>query len=66
MRNCQPVFKISSLSRRGRSCVAVAMTPGKILVKHSSRKGPVLSFTEKEWSAFIAGVKSGEFDLDLK
>jgi hypothetical protein len=25
--------------------------------------GPMLTFTSHEWEAFIAGVKSGEFDL---
>jgi Domain of unknown function (DUF397) len=24
--------------------------------------GPILTFTNAEWSAFIAGVKSGQFD----
>jgi hypothetical protein len=26
--------------------------------------GPTLEFTHGEWQAFIAGVKSGEADLD--
>jgi hypothetical protein len=25
--------------------------------------GPILVFTPAEWSAFVAGVKGGEFDL---
>jgi hypothetical protein len=25
--------------------------------------GPVLTFTAPEWSAFLAGVRDGEFDL---
>lgn len=25
--------------------------------------GPILTFTQEEWGAFIAGVKAGEFDL---
>lgn len=29
------------------------------------RDGPVLVFTGKEWDAFLAGVKAGEFDRKL-
>jgi hypothetical protein len=25
--------------------------------------GPVLTFTAKEWAAFVGGTKDGEFDL---
>jgi len=27
------------------------------------RSGPVLTFTAKEWAAFVGGAKDGEFDL---
>ena len=38
--------------------------PGIIAVRDSKVKdGPGLVFTPKEWGAFIAGVKDGEFDL---
>lgn len=35
----------------------------EILV-HNSRdpEGPILAFTKQEWTAFVAGVKAGEFD----
>ena len=26
--------------------------------------GPALHFTREEWTAFVAGVKAGEFDVD--
>jgi len=26
--------------------------------------GPVLTFNEREWDAFVRGVRSGEFDLE--
>jgi len=32
-------------------------------VKHSINKGARVLFTPREWDAFIAGVKAGEFDL---
>jgi hypothetical protein len=38
--------------------------PGIIAVRDSKVKGgPTLVYTPKEWEAFIAGVKDGEFDL---
>jgi Domain of unknown function (DUF397) len=29
------------------------------------RSGPVLQFTRREWEAFLAGVRHGEFDLSI-
>ncbi|MEV0136097.1 DUF397 domain-containing protein [Dactylosporangium sp. NPDC050688] len=26
--------------------------------------GPVLAFTEREWTAFLAGARDGEFEID--
>lgn len=46
------------------SCVEVAFVVGAIGIRDSKRSdSPVLSFTRDEWSAFVAGVKAGEFDL---
>jgi hypothetical protein len=54
----------SSLSFANGDCVEVATLPdGLIGVRHSkSAGGPVLRFTRSEWSAFIGGVRNGEFD----
>ena len=42
----------------------VAGTPTAIGVRDSKDpSGPVLVFTRSEWQAFVAGVKTGEFDL---
>jgi len=42
---------------------AVNAGPGReVLVRHSERP-EALRFTEAEWAAFLAGVRSGEFDL---
>jgi len=43
-------------------CVAVKRTKGGVLVKDTKTE-EVLSFSNDEFSAFIAGVKDGEFDV---
>ena len=55
----------SSLSGDGH-CVEVRLLPnGKIGVRDSKdRAKPPLVFTQREWSAFTAGVRTGEFDLE--
>ena len=49
----------------GSSCVEVAKNlPDVVGVRDSKdRSGPTLTFDPVVWSAFIAGVKDGEFDL---
>lgn len=49
----------------GSDCVEVADNlPGVVAVRDSKNPtGPALIFTPLEWSAFVGGVKSGEFDL---
>jgi uncharacterized protein DUF397 len=60
-------YQKSSLSNGQAQCVEVTIEPGEILVRNSrDREGPVLSFTEGEWEAFIGGVYLGEFDLPEK
>ena len=55
----------STYSSADGACVEVASNlPGIIAVRDSKVKdGPTLVYTPKEWEAFIAGVKDGEFDL---
>jgi hypothetical protein len=46
-------------------CVEVAWDDGVMLVRDSKdRTGPRLAFTPSEWSAFLTGVRLGEFDQD--
>lgn len=47
-------------------CVEVAYANGFIGVRDSKDQGsgPIHVFTEKEWTAFLTGVASGEFGLD--
>lgn len=49
------------------SCVEVFSSPhGEILVRDSKNPDQTpLSYTRDEWSAFVLGVKAGEFDFDL-
>ncbi|HET9254839.1 MAG TPA: DUF397 domain-containing protein [Pseudonocardiaceae bacterium] len=45
------------------NCVEVANLSGHRAVRDSKNPtGPVLIFTPAEWSAFTAGVRSGDFD----
>jgi hypothetical protein len=54
----------SSFSQDSSTCVEVANLPdgGRAVRDSKDTSGPVLRFTGSEWRAFIAGVKSGEFD----
>lgn len=59
-------FKMSSFTflNPHKACVMIARKNKVVAVRNS--KDPsraTLIFTEKEWDAFIKGVKAGEFDL---
>ncbi len=46
------------------SCVQIASLPDGGAAIRDGKAGeasPVLTFTQDEWSAFVAGVKAGEF-----
>ena len=57
-------YRISSFCSYG-SCVEVGRTPeGAVLVRDTKdRAQQALTFTPDEWTAFVAGVKAGEFDF---
>jgi hypothetical protein len=45
-------------------CVEVAILQDRVVVRDAKdRAGPVLVFTASEWTAFVSGVRGGEFDL---
>lgn len=55
----------SSYSGYNNSCFEVArLSENRIGVRDTKDRGagPVLVFTQNEWTAFLAGAKSGEFD----
>ena len=57
-------WRTSSFTDNG-TCVDVADLPdGDRLIRDTKlgESSPILRFTSPEWTAFIAGVKAGEFD----
>jgi Domain of unknown function (DUF397) len=59
-----PYWVKSSLSYANGNCVEVAGLPDAGVGVRNSRDpdGLVLQFTPDEWSAFLGGVRNGEFD----
>lgn len=64
LRSGAPFIK-SSASAQGGNCVQVRSDGnGHVVVRDSKNPdGERLAFTPDEWSAFITGAKSGEFDI---
>lgn len=59
-------WRKSSLSgSTGGGCVEARLSGGLIELRDSKARGggPVLTFTPREWIAFLGGVGLGEFDL---
>jgi len=57
-------WRKSSHSGAVGNCVEVAALPGDGMAFRNSRDpgGPALIFTQAEFTAFLGGVKDGEFD----
>ena len=56
-------FFKSSRCKDGGVCVEVAMDEDSVAVRDSKDPhGGILVFDQREWNAFIEGVKRGEFD----
>jgi Domain of unknown function (DUF397) len=59
-----PEWRKSTYSNGQASCVEVRASADGVDVRDTKdRQGPTLGFTPDEWSAFVRGVKRGEFDL---
>jgi hypothetical protein len=57
-----PEWRTSSHSE-GDACVEVADGPDGVRLRDSKDPdGPVLAFDAEDWTAFIAGVRRGDFD----
>jgi hypothetical protein len=58
----RPWFK-STISGED-NCVETAIDEMGVSVRNSKEPaGPILRFSTSEWTAFVAGVRAGEFDL---
>jgi hypothetical protein len=57
-------WRKSRVSNPSGSCVEIAELPGGAIAVRNSRhpSGPALIYTRAEVTAFLAGVKNGEFD----
>ena len=56
--------RASACDNSGGSCMEVAMLGDTIITRDSKDpQGTVQAYTRSEWSAFIDGVKQGEFDI---
>jgi Domain of unknown function (DUF397) len=57
-----PMWRKSTLSQAA-GCVEIARVGDGVAVRDSKDpSGPVLRFSQVEWSAFLGGVRLGEFD----
>ena len=57
------VWRTSSRSAGEWNCLEVAGVSGAVAVRDSKdRDGPVLLIGRAGWAAFLAGIRSGEFD----
>ncbi|WP_068059455.1 DUF397 domain-containing protein [Nocardia xishanensis] len=54
----------ASYSQSGGDCVEAAhLDDGSVAIRDSKNPtGPALVYTPREWDAFLAGVRDGEFD----
>lgn len=63
-----PTWVKSSLSTYNGTCVEIAqLSKNRVGIRDTKDhgRGPILVFSQGEWSAFLAGAKAGEFNFDL-
>ena len=63
-RNMERLHWRKSSHSNSTACVEMACTQDSVLVRDTKdRTGAVLTFSFAEWSAFLGGVRGGEFDI---
>ncbi len=57
-------WRVSSWCAGNGDCIAVGRLPtGQVLVRDTKDPdGPQLRFDAREWRAFVAGIRAGDFD----
>lgn len=56
-------FVKSSFCSACNDCVGVSILQNDVVVINTNMKNSLVRFTHEEWTAFVKGVKNGEFDL---
>jgi Domain of unknown function (DUF397) len=46
----------------GGACIRVAATGDGVVIGNSQPDGPVISYSRAEWTAFVEGIRQGDFD----
>ena len=46
----------------GGACIRVAADGDAVMIGSSQPNGPVLSYSRAEWTAFVEGIRQGDFD----
>jgi hypothetical protein len=62
------IWAKSSLSTYNGTCVEIAQLSNNRVGMRDTKdhgRGPILAFSHREWRAFLAGAKAGEFNFDL-
>lgn len=62
MSTTAPRYKVSSFCNMGTCVEVAALDDGSIALRDSKVGGSPYVFSSKEWDAFLAGVRAGEFD----
>jgi hypothetical protein len=59
-------IKARASGSSGGNCVEVAGLPDRTRLVRDSKNpdGPRLTVSQRQWRAFVAGVRDGEFNLD--
>jgi hypothetical protein len=57
------VWRKAALSTANGQCVEIASAAGRVAIRDSKDPdGPILVYTQAEFSAFLEGARNGEFD----